>query len=62
MARKSRKNMEPAAPQSNKTKVFQAGGYVRLSAVDKKQKAMPRQNIVNLRKMIKLCGIKKEDD
>ncbi len=37
MARKSRKNAAEPAPASGR-KVYYAGGYVRLSAVDKKHK------------------------
>ena len=48
MARKSRKNIEVAVPQKPQQKVFHVGAYVRLSAVDKKQKGDSIENQQNI--------------
>ena len=44
MARKSRKNMETAAPVETRLAKVVLGGYVRLSAVDRKQKGDSIEN------------------
>ena len=46
MARKSRKNIEVVEQPAGRRQVFNVGAYVRLSAVDKKQKGDSIENQV----------------
>ena len=44
MARKSRKNIEPAPAQEARKPMFYAGAYIRLSVVDRKKKGDSIEN------------------